>query len=119
MGQALTTDNSAGGGAGAGLGLGIGVAMAGRMMQPGAFPGASAGGMAPTSPAGDVACGSQWAKRRDLIRWNRSVRPSLPARSLLRRWSGLQACPRGRRPARFRSWLVPLGPPAPPPVPGQ
>ena len=50
MGQALTADNAAGGGAGAGLGLGIGVAMAGRMMQPGSFPGAPGGGMAPPAP---------------------------------------------------------------------
>ena len=50
MGQALTTDNTAGGGAGAGLGLGLGVAMAGRMMQPGMLPGAGPSGMAPPAP---------------------------------------------------------------------
>jgi membrane protease subunit (stomatin/prohibitin family) len=52
MGQALTADNAAGGGANAGLGLGLGVAMAGRMMQPGIFPGAApVGGMPPAPPS--------------------------------------------------------------------
>lgn len=63
MGEALTSDNLAGGGAGAGLGLGIGVAMAGRMMQPGMAPGMMPGSQAPpplaTSTAWHVAIGGQ------------------------------------------------------------
>jgi len=52
MGQAMTAaaENPAGGGAAAGMGLGMGMAMAGRMMQPGMFPGSPAGGMAPPAP---------------------------------------------------------------------
>ena len=55
MGAAMTAaaENPGGGGGGAadGLGLGLGVAMAGRMMQPGMFPGgAGAAGMMPLAP---------------------------------------------------------------------
>ena len=53
MGAAMTAaaENPGGGGAADGLGLGLGVAMAGRMLQPGMFPGGSgAAGMMPPAP---------------------------------------------------------------------
>jgi len=54
MGAAMTAaaeNPGGGGGAADGLGLGLGVAMAGRMMQPGMFPGgAGAAGMMPPAP---------------------------------------------------------------------
>ena len=118
MGQALTADNSAGGGAGAGLGLGIGVAMAGRMMQPGSFPGAPAGGIAPPAPP------AMWH-----VAVNGQTSGPYPAEQVASAIAAGQITPATLVwTAGMASWSaagqVPqlataFGPPAPPPIPGQ